>query len=322
MKAIVCAEYGAIGNLEYIEVDDPAPGPEDVVIRAQKIGVNYADGLLVQGLYQARPQVPFSPGMEVVGEIVSVGRDVSAHKMGDRVGASVAMGGYAELVLTPQKSVFPVRDDADAAETVALICGYGTAIHALKQRGNLLESQTLVVTGAAGLTGLAAVELGKIMGARVIAVASTAQKRLLASEHGADITIGYEDLKDRLKNVADENGIDVVFDVVGGDTFNACTRALGWGGRLLVVGFAGGAIPRFPVNLALVKGYSIVGVFWGDFVRREPDTNRKNMMKIMEYYYAGKLRPHIGADLPLAEAAEALNLIHSRNAEGKIVLTP
>lgn len=322
MKAVLCPEFGSIANLEYTEVEEPAPGAEDVIIRSQKIGVNYPDGLLVQGLYQAKPEVPFIPGMEVVGEVVSIGKNVTAYRIGDRVGAFVTTGAYAELVRAPQGSVFQVDADADAGGIVALICGYGTAYHALKQRANLMDGETLVVTGAAGLTGLAAVEIGKAMGAKVIAVASTPQKRLLASKHGADITIGYENLRDTLRSVSRRDGIDVVFDVVGGDTFDACARALGWGGRLLVVGFAGGVIPEFPVNLSLVKGYSIVGVFWGEFAKREPQTNHENMNMIMEYYHAGKLKPYIGADMPLAEAANALNLIYSRQAEGKIVLTP
>lgn len=322
MKAILCDAYGPIANLRYADVPDPSPGPKEVVIRAEAIGVNYPDGLLVQGLYQAKPAVPFTPGMEAAGTIAAVGNDVSRFKPGDRVAALAQLGAYAELVKAHQNSVMPVPGAIDAGAVTALMCGYGTAHHALKQRANLTPGETLVVTGAAGLTGLAAVEIGKAKGAKVIAIASSDAKRKTAIAHGADVAIGYENLKDALKEATGGNGADVVFDVVGGDVFDACARAMAWGGRLLVIGFTSGNIPQFPVNLALVKGFSVVGVFWGSFTAREPKIYAENMAELLGWYAAGQVKPLVEKTYPLAQAAEALQLIHDRKAIGKVVLVP
>ncbi len=322
MKAIVCREYGPIANLDYTEVDNPEPGPKEVVIRAEAIGVNFPDGLLVQGLYQAKPPTPFTPGMEVVGEVVSVGSEVERFKQGDRVGSIATLGAYAELVKAHQNAVMAIPAGVDAGQVTALMCGYGTAHHALKQRAKLQPGETLAVTGAAGLTGLAAVEIGKAMGAKVIAIASSEEKRQLALAHGADSVLGYDNLKDTLKEATGGEGADVVFDVVGGEVFDACTRAMAWNGRLLVVGFASGSIPKFPVNLALVKGYSLVGVFWGSFTQREPKVHAENMAELMEWYAQGMVRPHVEAIYPLEKAVDALESIHARKATGKVVLKP
>ncbi len=322
MKAILCREYGPIANLLLADVDDPVPGPKEVVIRAEAIGVNYPDGLLVQGLYQAKPPVPFVPGMEVVGMVAAIGSEVSRCKVGDRVASVSPLGAYAEQVKVHQNTVMPVPSGADAGEVTALMCGYGTAHHALKQRAQIKPGETLVVTGAAGLTGLAAVQIGKAMGARVIAVASSETKRALAVANGADLALPYENLKDALKEATGGNGADVAFDVVGGDAFDALTRSMGWGGRLLVIGFAGGKIPQFPVNLALVKGYSVVGVFWGAFTQREPKAFGENMAELMGWYQAETIKPHVEKTFPLADAAKALEFIHNRQAAGKIVLKP
>ncbi|MCU0790185.1 MAG: NADPH:quinone oxidoreductase family protein [Nitratireductor sp.] len=322
MKAIVCRDYGPIDALEYAEIETPEPGPKEVVIRAEAIGVNYPDGLLVQGLYQAKPPTPFIPGMEVVGEVIAAGSEVSRFKRGDRVGATVMTGAYAQEVKAHQSAVMPVPAGADASEITALMCGFGTAHHGLKQRGQLKAGETLVVTGAAGLTGLAAVQIGKAMGAKVVAVASTDAKRKLAEEAGADISLPYEDLKEELRLSTGGDGVDVAFDVVGGDTFDTLTRSMGWGGRLLVVGFASGRIPQFPVNLALVKGYSVVGVFWGSFTQREPKIFAENMAELMGWYAEGRIKPHVEKVFALEHAAEALKFIHNRHAAGKIVLKP
>lgn len=322
MRAVVCREYGPIDRLAIEEMDAPVPGPKEVVIRAEAIGVNFPDGLLVQGLYQAKPPTPFVPGMEVVGEVAAVGDAVTRVKPGDRVAAVSMMGAYAEQVKAHQNAVMPVPAGADAGEVTALMCGYGTAHHALKQRGQLKPGETLAVTGAAGLTGLAAVQLGKAMGAKVIAIASSEEKRKLALENGADVAFGYDNLKDSLKEATGGNGVDVAFDVVGGDAFDALSRSMAWNGRLLVIGFAGGKIPQFPVNLALVKGYSVVGVFWGSFTQREPQVYAANMAELMGWYGEGKVRPHVEKTFPLAEAAKALEYIHNRQAAGKIVLKP
>ncbi len=322
MKAIVCRNYGPIDDLAYEEMADPAPGKRDVVIEAEAIGVNYPDGLLVQGLYQARPPTPFVPGMELVGVVTEVGEGVEGISAGDRVAAMAMMGAYAQKVSVPASNVMPVPPGADAGEVTALICGYGTAHYALKQRGQLKAGETLVVTGAAGLTGLAAVQIGKTMGARVIAVASSEEKRQTCLDNGADIALGYEDLKDRLKEATNGEGADVVFDVVGGEVFDACSRAMAWNGRLLVIGFASGEIPKLPVNLVLVKGYSLVGVFWGSFTAREPSVYAENMKELMGWYMSGKIKPVVEAVYPLEKAAEALNFIHDRKAVGKVVLKP
>lgn len=322
MKAIVCRQYGPISDLEFAEIEDPKPGPKEVVIRAEAIGVNYPDGLLVQGLYQAKPPTPFVPGMEVVGEIVSVGDQVSRFKPGDRVGAVATLGAYAEQVKAHQNTVMPIPPSVDAGEVTALMCGYGTSHHALKQRAQLQPGETLAVTGAAGLTGLAAVQIGKVMGAKVIAIASSEEKRQLAIANGADVAIGYENLKDALKDATGGTGVDVAFDVVGGEVFDALSRSMAWKGRLLVIGFASGTIPQLPVNLALVKGYSLVGVFWGSFTQREPEVFANNMRELMGWYLAGTIKPRVEAVFPLENAAVALESIHSRQATGKVVLKP
>jgi NADPH:quinone reductase len=322
MKAIICSQYGAISDLEYRDAEKPEPGASDVIVRAEAIGVNYPDGLIVQGLYQAHPPLPFSPGLEVVGEVVRTGSRATRFKPGDRVAALVSHGAYAEEVCANELAVMPISSSIDAGEMTALMCGYGTAHHALKQRAALQPGETLAVTGAAGLTGLAAVQIGKAMGARVIAIASTSEKQAAALANGADQAIGYDDLKEQLKSATPGKGVDVVFDVVGGDVFNACARAMAWKGRLLVVGFAGGEIPQFPVNLALVKGFSVVGVFWGSFTAREPETYADNVSELLAWYTEGKVKPYVEARYPLSEAVRALEHIHSRKAIGKIVLEP
>ena len=322
MKAIVCRQYGPIADLDYAEIDDPMPGPNDIVIAAEAIGVNFPDGLLVQGLYQAKPPTPFVPGNEVVGEVIAVGEGVSRFKVGDHVAALPDLGAFAEKVKANQGRAMPVPPGANAGEIVALMLGYGTSHHALKQRGELKPGETLVVTGAAGLTGLAAVQIGKVMGARVIAVASSEEKRKLALDNGADLALGYDNLKDTLKEATGGKGADVAFDVVGGEVFDALSRSMAWKGRLLIIGFASGEIPKFPINLALVKGYSLVGVFWGSFTQREPQVYAENMAELMGWYIAGKIKPMVESTFPLSKAVEALEFIHDRKATGKVVLKP
>ena len=322
MKAVVCNAYGSIDDLVFTDIDDPKPGSHEVLIQSEAIGTNFPDGLLVKGLYQFKPPTPFVPGTEVVGTVVEVGDKVSSCKVGDRVAGFAPMGTYAEKVVVNKGSVIPVPEGADAAEITALMCGYGTSHHALKQRGELKAGETLVVTGAAGLTGLAAVQIGKAMGAKVIAVASSEAKQKVALDNGADIALGYDDLKDNLKKATDGNGADVVFDVVGGEVFDACARAVAWKGRLLIIGFAGGEIPKFPVNLALVKGYSVVGVFWGSFTQREPDVYAENVRELLGWYASGTVKPIVEKTYALADAVDALNHIHGRSAVGKVVLKP
>lgn len=321
MKAIQCEAFGPIKNLKLVDLPEPVPGAKEVVITSEAIGVNFPDGLLVQGLYQVKPPTPFVPGMELVGRVSAAG-DESGFKVGDRVAAVTSIGAFAEKVTAHKNVVMPVPADADAGELTALLCGYGTAHHALKQRANLQPGETLAVTGASGLTGLAAVQLGKAMGARVIAIASSEEKRKVCADNGADITLGYENLKDELKAATDGKGADVIFDVVGGDVFHACSRATNWGGRLLVIGFADGDIPQFPVNLALVKGYSVVGVFWGSFVQREPQVYAENMKELFGWYMDGTIKPLVEQEFKLDNAVGALEHIHDRKAKGKVVLIP
>ena len=321
MKAIVCKEFGPISDLEIQEMEDPQPNANEVVIDAEAIGVNFPDGLLVQGLYQVKPPTPFVPGMELAGTISQAGEN-SGFNVGDRVASVCMIGAFAEKVKVHKSMVMPIPQDVDASEVTALMCGYGTAHHALKQRGALKPGETLAITGASGLTGLAAVQIGKAMGAKVIAIASSDEKRKICEDNGADITFGYDNLKDDLKAATDGKGADVVFDVVGGDVFHACSRAINWNGRLLVIGFADGDIPKFPVNLALVKGYSLVGVFWGTFTKKEPEVYAENMKELFGWYTSGTIKPLVEKKFKLEEAAAALNHIHDRKARGKVVLVP
>ena len=322
MKAIICNEFGPIENLEFSDMPDPEVGPNDVVISVKAAGVNFPDALLVKGLYQAKPATPFVPGGEVVGSIDKIGKNVTGFSVGDKVAGICLYGGWAERVKCDQNLIMPIPQNANEDEVTALLCGYGTAHHALKQRAKLKSGETLVVTGASGLTGLAALQIGKVMGARVIAVASSKDKQDLAIKNGADIALGYDNLKDELKKVSDGKGVDVVFDVVGGEVFDACSRAMAWEGRLLVIGFASGTIPKFPVNLALVKGYSVVGVFWGSFTRQQPNEYAANMGELMKWYAAGEIAPHVGRRFPLKDATAALQHILDRKAVGKIVINP
>jgi NADPH2:quinone reductase len=322
MKAIVARDFAPIEKLVYADWPEPEASGDTVVVEAEAIGVNYPDGLLVQGLYQSKPPTPFVPGMEVAGRVTAVGDKVRTVKIGDRVAAISSLGSYAEKVAAPERSIMKLPDGMDAADACALLCGYSTSHYALRQRGQLKAGETLCVLGASGATGIAAVQIGKAIGARVIGVASTEEKRKLAREAGADETLGYENLKDALKQATGGKGVDVAYDPVGGDAFDALSRSMAWGGRLLVIGFASGRIPQLPVNLTLVKGYSVVGVFWGDFTRREPEAFQANVKELLGWYLNGRIKPLIEGIYPLAEAASVLARIHARGSVGKLVLKP
>lgn len=321
MKAIVSHAFAPLDQLKFEDVPDPVAEGRNVVIKVEAAGVNYPDGLLVQGLYQMKPPHPFTPGMEAAGVVEAVGPEVKGLKVGDRVATICQLGGYAEKVAADERRVFPIGG-MDGADACALLVAYGTSHHALKQRAQLKAGETLCVLGAAGATGIAAVQIGKIMGARVIAVCSTEEKRQLAKEAGADEAIGYDSLKDDLKALTDGKGVDVVYDVVGGDAFDAASRSMARNGRLLVIGFASGKIPNFPVNLSLVKEYAVVGVFWGNFTRAEPEAYADNMKELIGWYAAGKVKPLIDGRYPLADAAEVLGKVLGRGATGKLVLVP
>jgi len=321
MKSVQCNAFGPLADLVVADVAEPVPTGRQVVIKVEAAGVNYPDGLLVQGLYQMRPELPFTPGMEAAGEVIALGPEVSNVQIGDRVGAVLQLGGYAEQAVADERATFPIGD-ADAAETCALLVAYGTSHHALKQRAALQEGETLVVLGGAGATGLAAIQIGKIMGATVIAVCSSAEKQQIARDAGADHVIGYDALKEDIKRLTDGKGADVVFDVVGGAAFDASCRAMARNGRLLIIGFASGEIPKFPVNLALVKEFALVGVFWGNFTRAEPAVYADNMQELMGWYRGGQIKPLIEGRYPMAEAAQVLERILNRGAVGKLVLAP
>ncbi len=322
MKAIVAREFAPVEKLEYADWPEPEAKGRTVVIECEAIGVNFPDGLVVQGLYQVKPPTPFVPGMEAAGVVKAVGPDVKSLKPGDRVAAMLQFGGYAERVGVDETTVMKLPEGLDAAAACALMVGYSTSHHALKQRAQLKAGETLCVLGASGATGISAIQIGKQMGARVIGVASTEEKRAIAREAGADIVLGYENLKDTLKEATGGNGVDVGYDPVGGDAFDALARSMAWKGRLLVIGFASGKIPQFPVNLSLVKGFSIVGVYWGSFTQREPGVFAENMRELVGWHLAGKVRPLIEGVYPLADAAKVLKRVLTRGATGKLILKP
>ncbi|MCP1200344.1 NADPH:quinone oxidoreductase family protein [Notoacmeibacter sp. MSK16QG-6] len=322
MRAVLAEKFGPVDTLSLTDIDDPSHGKGDVLVSVGAAGINFPDGLMVQGLYQVKPGLPFVPGMEAAGTVLTAGERVKHLKEGDRVLALCGTGAFAQKVAVSAARCVTLPDGVSFSDACALGVGYSTAHHALKQRGNLKDGETLVVLGAAGLTGLAAIQIGKIMGARVIAVASSDEKRALAKENGADEAIGYDNLRDDLKSLTGGNGIDVAFDPVGGDAFDALSRAMAWNGRLLVIGFASGRIPELPINLTLVKGYSLVGVFWGTFTAREPEIYADNMRELFGWYAAGKVRPVVSIRNGLSSTPDALNDVLDRRATGKIVIVP
>ena len=322
MKAIVCNDFGPIQNIEYKDVNEPTIQDQSVIINVKSVGVNFPDGLLVQGKYQLKPETPFIPGMEVAGEVIGLGSKDTDLNVGDRIAALSQLNGYAEKAVVKTSSTFKIPKNMSYDDACALLCAYGTSHYALKQRGQLKKGETLVVLGASGSTGIAAIQIGKIMGAKVIAVASNNEKQKIAKENGADISIGYDNLKEKLKEISAGKGVDVIFDPVGGDTFDTIARTMARKGRLLVIGFASGSIPKLAVNLALVKEFSVVGVFWGAFTRAEPDEYKLNMIELFDWYQKGFLKPLIEESHPLSQAAEVLEKILARGAKGKIILTP
>ena len=323
MKAIVCNNFGPIKNIEYKEVDEPSLNEDSILIKVKSVGVNFPDGLLVQGKYQLKPETPFIPGMEVAGEVIGLGsKDNTDLAVGDRIAALSQLNGYAEKAVVKISSTFKIPENMSYDDACALLCAYGTSHYALKQRGQLKKGETLVVLGASGSTGIAAIQIGKIMGAKVIAVASNSEKQKIAKENGADISIGYDNLKEKLKEISAGKGVDVIFDPVGGDTFDTIARTMARKGRLLVIGFASGSIPKLAVNLTLVKEFSVVGVFWGAFTRAEPDQYKINMIELFDWYQKGLLKPLIEESHALSEAANVLEKILARGAKGKIILKP
>jgi NADPH:quinone reductase len=323
MKAVLCTEHGPPSSLVIRDVPAPDPGDGQVVVAVKACGVNFPDTLIIEGRYQFQPPLPFSPGGEVAGVVIRVGPGVSGVAEGDRVIAICGFGGFAEEVLVNAAQIIPMPDAMDFEAASAFVFTYGTDIYALRDRANLAAGETLLVLGAAGGTGLAAVELGAAMGARVIAAASSKEKLALCYECGATEGIDYstEDLRARIKEITGGNGVDVCFDPVGGDYAEASLRGMAWGGRYLVIGFVAG-IPRIPLNLVLLKSCQVVGVFWGAFTQRDPARNRQLLAELFDLWEQGKIRPRISARYPLERAAEALTDLLERRALGKIVLVP
>ena len=325
MKAQVCRNFGSIENLNYLDTPDPTPKNDEILIKVRAIGVNFADSLLVQGKYQASPPLPFVPGTEASGEIIALGTDCKKYKVGDRVyGYNQAFGAFAEKVVFKEKIVSRLPENLSFDEGAALLAATGTAHHALRQKANLKENETLVVLGAAGGTGSAAVQIGKAIGARVIAACSSDSKLDFAKSLGVDECINYskEDLRTSIKNLTNGKGADVIYDTIGGDAFDASTRAITWNGRLLVVGFASGRIPQFPVNLALVKGFSIVGVFWGTFIEAEPELYENNRIELQQWLANDIVKPKVNQRFHLENCVDALKYISNRKVLGKVVLNP
>jgi NADPH2:quinone reductase len=323
MKAVLCKQYGPPESLVIEDLPPQKPGPGEVVVSVKAASVNFPDFLIIQNKYQFKPPLPFSPGSELAGVVKEVGAGVSNVRPGDRVIAFTTYGAFAEEVKTEAARLLPLPEKMDFITGAAFLLTYATSDHALRDRGALKAGETLLVLGAAGGVGLAAIEIGSALGARVIACASSEDKLAVCREHGADATINYatEDLRERVKALTEGRGVDVVYDPVGGAYTEPAFRSLAWRGRLLVVGFAAGEIPKLPLNLALLKGASVVGVFWGDFARREPKGFAESVRQLARWYGEGRLRPHVSQTLPLERAAEAIQLLASRKAKGKIVLT-
>jgi len=306
------------------EIASPKPGPKQVFIDVKAAGVNFPDALIVQGKYQVKPELPFTPGGELAGIVRAVGQEVKHIKPGDAVVALSMHGAFAEEVIADADRVVALPAGADLEIAACFLLAYGTSYHALKDRAELRAGETLLVLGAAGGVGLAAVELGKLMGARVIAAASSGEKLAICRAHGADEMIDYarEDLKERAKELTQGRGVDVVYDPVGGAYSEAALRSTAWKGRHLVIGFAAGEIPKIALNLALLKGSSIVGVFWGEFTRREPALNAANIRQLLAWLESGALKPLISARYPLAKGGEALQAVLARKVTGKVVILP
>jgi NADPH:quinone reductase len=324
MKAILCTRFGGPDDLEFKEIPDPTPGPGDVVVAVKAAALNFFDTLIIAGKYQYKPPFPFSPAAEFSGVVESVGPQVTALRPGDRVLGHIGAGAARQKVVAKPERLIKLPDGLEFERAAGLTVTYGTTLHALKDRAELKSGETLAVLGAAGGSGLATIELGKIMGARVIACASSAEKLAFARQHGADEAINYsaEDLKDALRRVTDGKGADVIYDPVGGRYAEPAVRALAWGGRYLVIGFAAGEIPKIALNLVLLRSSALVGVFWGAWAERNPQAHRANMGEIARWCADGKLSAHVHAAYPLEKTADAIKALSNREVMGKLVLRP
>jgi len=322
-RAWMCTELAPdLSGLQLLPHPLPPPGPGEVAVRVRAAALNFPDLLMTEGKYQHKPALPFSPSGEIAGVVESVGAGVSGVSPGDRVQAYLGWGGAREKVVANGADLVPIPDGVTDAVAAGVSITYGTAIHGLKDRAGLKAGETLAVLGASGRAGLAAVEIGKLMGARVIAVASSPEKLAVCRAHGADDGIDYAsgDLKEALRAATGGKGVDVVYDCVGGEHTEAAIRSIAWEGRFLVVGFAAGQIPKVPINLMLLKNCALVGVFWGEMVTRDPDRQRANMADLLGWIASGRLKPHIHAELPLERTADGIRMLETRSVTGKVVV--
>ena len=324
MKAILCKTLGGAESLVLEDIRMPEPQAGDVLIRVTAAALNFLDTLILRGKYQFKPDLPFSPGSEIAGRVERVGEGVDAFAPGDRVMGYARFNGCREYTVLPAEGLLIIPDGVSDEAASGLTITYGTAIHGLKDRGRLKPGETLAVLGASGGAGLAAVEIGKALGARVIACASSAEKLAVCQQHGADVLINYdaEDLKEALRAHTGGAGADVIYDCVGDRYAEPALRGIAWAGRYLVVGFAAGEIPRIPLNLLLLKGCEMAGVFFGRFAEMEPEAHARNMRQLLAWCQDGTLRPHIGQVFPLAETAKAIAMLEQRKAVGKIIVRP
>lgn len=323
MRAVLCKEWGGPEKLVVEDVASSAIRDGAVRIAVAAAGINFADLLLISGQYQEKPAFPFTPGMEVGGTVTEVGAGVSSLKAGDRVMALTGTGAYAEEVMVDAARVLKIPDSMDFVAAASFPVAYGTSHGAFDWRAHLKAGEWLLVFGAAGGVGLTAVEIGKAMGAKVIACAGGAEKLEIARQHGADHLIDYsrEDIRERVKAITGGKGADVVYDPVGGDAFDASLRSIAWGGRVIVIGFASGRIPQAPANILLVKNIDVIGFYWGSYQARKPELLRDSYIKLLRWFEEGKLKPHISAQMDLSEVAQAMELLRQRKSTGKVVLT-
>jgi NADPH:quinone reductase len=324
MKALLCTRYGTADDLELADIPDPKPGPGEAVVRVAAAALNFFDTLIIAGKYQTKPDMPFSPAAEFAGTVESIGAGVTALSVGDRVLGYAGYGAARKRVAIAAEKLVKMPAAVDFDHAAGLCVTYGTTLYALKDRAQLKRGESLAVLGASGGVGLAAVELGKLIGARVIACASSPEKLDFARKHGADEGIDYskEDLKDALRRVTGGNGANVIYDPVGGAYAEAALRSISWEGRFLVVGFAAGDIPKLPLNLVLLKSCNVLGVFWGAWIARDPAGHRANTEQLLAWVAEGKLSSHVHAVYPLSEAAAALKAIAARKVMGKVILHP
>jgi len=323
MKAMICRDPKEPLSLEYGELPSAPLGADQVRVAVKAAGVNYADSLMVTGRYQVKPPVPFSPGLEAAGDVIEVGSAVKRLKVGDRVLGLTSWGGYAEELVSEEHRFLVIPDDMDYVTAAGFSLTYGTSHLGLDYRARLKAGETLVVHGAGGGVGLTAVEVGKLMGARVIATAGAPEKLELARSRGADEVINYreEDIRERVLELTDGRGADVVYDPVGGDVFKASLRSMAFEGRILVIGFAGGDVPQIPANHLLVKNVDVIGFFWGAYKVHNRDRLVQSIYQLVDWWKEGRLKPHVSKTFPLVDAQQAIEYLLARKSTGKVVIT-